>query len=154
LPRKIEELYYASLLTERPRYIPMPKRLNGSQSQGVAYEKKVVRHLKARFPQARFHYHQWIQFADKNGSGVCEPELFVILRECVLLFECKRTGTLNGKLQLEGLYKPVLELIFARPVRCCLVCKHTAVETPGPFFETPEAFIASEAEFGTWHWLG
>jgi hypothetical protein len=56
-------------------------------------------------------------------------------------------------MQVEGLYKPLLEYILEKPVRCLLVCKWAGPETPGPFFHSPEEFINSGESFGTWHWL-
>jgi len=112
-----------------------------------------VRFLKNRFPAATFHYHQWIEYNDASGHHFCEPELFVVLDDQIILFEVKLTGGEMGKRQLEGLYAPLLSFIFHRPVRCCLVCKWTTPDTPGPFFQTPDDFILSRADFGTWHWL-
>lgn len=109
--------------------------------------------LKNRWPEAEQHYHQWIEFNDANGRGYAEPEVFIVLKECVFLVECKRTGGVAGQLQLTHLYAPLLEFIYKRPVRCLLVCKWSNPGTPGPFYNSPEAFLTSGAAFGTWQWL-
>lgn len=98
-------------------------------------------------------YHQWIQYNDANGPGLAEPELFTVLKDRVILFEVKLTGGIAGQMQLRGLYRPLLEEIYSRRVVCCMVCKYITPDTPGPFFGSPEEFIASGEEFGTWHWL-
>jgi len=98
-------------------------------------------------------YHRWIEFRDANGRGYCEPELFLPLRDVVVLFEMKLSGGPMAKLQLEGLYKPLLEHIYQKPVRCLLVCKWVRADTPLPIFATPEKFLLSGKDFGTWQFL-
>ena len=100
-----------------------------------------------------WHYHQWIQFTASNFNGYAEPELYCVLKDRVILFEMKLTGGIAGRMQLEGLYKPLLEFIYKKPVHCCIVCKWINTETPGPFFGSAEDFIRSGVPFGTWHWL-
>jgi hypothetical protein len=109
--------------------------------------------LKKRFPQVKLNYHQWIEYSDANGPGYCEPEAWIELKDRVILFECKLTGGVAGRMQLEGLYAPLLEALLGKPVHCLLVCKWTTPDTPGPFFACVEDFMRSGARFGTWHWL-
>ena len=153
MPRKIEGLYFVSRLSERPRNIPKPSRLTGSRAAGIAYEKKVIRTLKRRFPTADLKYHEWLQFADKNGGGYAEPEAYIVLKEFVFLLECKRTGGLAGKLQVTELYAPLLERVYERPVRSLLICKYVTESTPGPFVQSVEEFLMGSMPFATWHWL-
>lgn len=134
--------------------MPLPKKYNSTQKAGIRYEKKAVKYLKAKWSHAELRYHQWIKFADRNGVGWAEPELFIVLKDRVILFEMKLTGGPAGRMQMERLYKPLLEHIFKRPVHCLLVCRNVTEHTPGPRFQTPEDFIISGASFGTWHWLG
>jgi len=55
---------------------------------------------------------------------------------------------------MENLYKPLLEHIFGKPVRCLLICKYNTTETPGPFVSSIEDFISTEGlGFATWHWM-
>lgn len=113
----------------------------------------MIRWLKRRFGSTRVRYHEWVQFADRHGSGYCEPEAFILLKEFVFLVECKLTGKPEGKLQLEWLYAPVLSSIFARPVRSLLICKCITEKTPGPFVKSVEEFLLSDMTFATLHWL-
>jgi hypothetical protein len=153
LPRQIDQLSYAWLLDGRPTFIPKPTRLKGSKAAGLSYEKKAVREVKNRLSAVSWHYHQWIQFSDRQGNGYAEPELFCVLKDRVILFEMKLTGGVAGRMQLEGLYKPLLEFIFKKPVHCCIVCKWITNATPGPFVNGPEDFIQQGLKYGTWHWL-
>jgi hypothetical protein len=67
----------------------------------------------------------------------------------VWLFENKLTQCDEGWRQLNQLYKPLLELLFEKPVSGVLVCKHLT--------EIPKKLITSldDVEDGsTFHWLG
>lgn len=120
----------------------------------MTYEKKAVEELKRRYSsKVKVHYHQWIEYTDASGSHYCEPEAFIVLADRIILFEVKLTGGIAGRMQMEGLYRPLLEHIFSRPVHCLLICKWTTPDTPGPFFLSPDQFMLSGALFGTWHWL-
>jgi hypothetical protein len=115
----------------------------------VRYEKKVLHELR-NLALARIHYHQWIEFLDANGRGHAEPEAYIEFPERLLLFEMKLSGGPMARLQMEGLYKPLLEHIYGKPVVCLLITKLVRGDTPGPFFNSPEAFVASGLSFGTW----
>lgn len=120
----------------------------------MAFERKVVKAIN-RMELGQLNYHQWVQYHDENlGAGFCEPEAFFIFPKKIVLFEAKLTGGPLGKLQMEWLYKPLLEFIFKRPVVCLLVCKYKTADTPGPFVASPEEFLAKEFSFATWHWIG
>lgn len=90
--------------------------------------------LKAKWPS--IHYHQWIEYADANGSGRCEPEAYVVFPDRIVLFECKLTGCALGRTQMEHLYAPLLAHIYARPVVCVQLCKSLTSATPGPFIDS------------------
>ncbi len=110
-----------------------------------------MKRLKAIFGES-LTYHQWIEFYDQKGKGFCEPELYLNGSE-IILMEVKLTGGPHGKAQMENLYKPLLEYIFAKPVRCLLICKYKTEETPGPMVGSVEEFIAGGERFATLHWL-
>lgn len=110
----------------------------------------MVKSLQRSFGET-ITYHQWIEFYDQNGKGWCEPELFILGGELILM-EVKLTGGPHGKAQMEHLYKPLLENIFERSVRCLLICKYKTEETPGPFVDSVEEFIKGGESFATLHW--
>jgi hypothetical protein len=67
---------------------------------------------------------QWIRFVDHNGPGYCQPDHFIVQNACVLCFECKLSQTEYATNQLFGLYLPVLQFIYKRPVVCFQVFKN------------------------------
>lgn len=114
----------------------------------------MVKELRKILPCEVVH-HQWISFHTEDSGKMqwAEPEGWIELKDRVILFECKLTGGPHGKLQMEGLYKPLLEHIIGKPVYCLLICKNLTPSTPGPFYAGPIEFAMSEQPFGTWHWL-
>jgi hypothetical protein len=88
------------------------------------------------------------------GQNHCQTDFYWVLSDKVVLVEVKLTGGPHGKMQAEGLYKPLLEKIYGRPVVCLLMCKWVGQDTPGPFVSSPEEFLASEVGFATMQWLG
>lgn len=100
------------------------------------------------------HYHQWITYRETASDKFhwCEPDIFLVARDCVLLVEIKLTGCAEATVQMFGLYAPLLEAIYSRPVRCLQVCKWTSEDTPGPFHQSAEHFISSADPCGTWNW--
>lgn len=119
----------------------------------MAYEKKAMRELKERL-KVPLNYHTWLRFTDANGTGHCEPEAFIELRDEIILFEMKLTGGHYGRLQMEGLYKPLLEFIYKKPVRCLMVCRNVTPATPRPLVHSPEEFMLGNLPFAVWQWLG
>lgn len=113
--------------------------------------------LKAGLPKELPIFHsQWIEFEDENGPGYAQPDIFFVLSDRVVLFECKLTETLRGHQQLRGLYGPLLSEIYLRPVILILACKNLARldirrwEVGG----LREAVLTRESgKVLTWHWL-
>lgn len=114
----------------------------------------MVKELRSRLPVDVIH-HQWIAFHTEESGKIqwAEPEGWIELKDRVILFECKLTGGPHGRLQMEALYKPLLEHLLKKPVFCLLICRHLTPMTPGPFFTGPVEFALSQEPFGTWHWL-
>jgi len=117
----------------------------------MAFERKVGKELARRGHPLQ---DAWFQFHDtKIGRGYAHPDGFIQFKTRTLLVEMKLTGGPHGKQQMEGLYKPILEHVFGLPVKCLLICKWITADTPGPIFNSIEAFLASEESFGTLQWL-
>lgn len=119
----------------------------------MAYEKKVLGMLGEKWP-GLLHYHQWINYQETKGDDLrwCEPDLFLVAHDAILLIEVKLSGTPDAFLQMAGLYAPLLAHIYGRPVRQLQVCRYISDACPGPRFPSPEAFISSGAPLGTWNW--
>lgn len=65
----------------------------------------------------------WIEFEDSNGFGFCQPDAFVVFDNLVILVEAKLTWVDCVWEELDGLYKPLLENIYSRPVASVAACK-------------------------------
>ncbi len=102
-----------------------------------------------------FIHSQWFEFLDaKLGRGFAETDYILERDGEVILLEVKLTGGAYGKLQMLWLYKPILEVVYRKPVRCLLVCRNPTQGCPEPFVDSVEAFLAGELELATWHWMG
>jgi hypothetical protein len=95
----------------------------------------VKKELENRW-RVEINYHKWIRFFDEHGIGHAEPEAYVVLKDRIILFEVKRTGMPAGRMQMEGLYQPLLEKIFEKPVYSLLICQNVVQDTPHPRFDT------------------
>jgi len=134
----------------RPKGMPV-SRPRGTKAQGLAYERK----LASALPLAK--HGQWFEFVDQNGNGYCQPDLFLDLGEVILVLECKLRWTLEGHMQVQHLYKPVLERAFGKPVFGGVVCKLLVAGAPvvlardlGQFGE----LARREGVLACLHWMG
>lgn len=117
-PRRIDGLEWAAVADRNP--YPGPRRLRGSQAQGVAFQNKIGRFLAGQINAKRLDGQLfsdlWFMFADKNGEGFAQPDHFILQPERCILFECKLSQNSTAWPQMEFLYKPLLEHMFKRPV--------------------------------------
>lgn len=103
-------------------------RASGTKALGLRYEKALAKLI----PEAK--HGLWINFKDLNGWGWCQPDLLVrnfrwkmaTGREQLwtLILEAKLSYTVNGHLQIEELYAPVVERLWGQPCLGIVVCKH------------------------------
>ena len=122
------------------------------KGRGLTYEGKVCRELLRRFLAVRVG--QWIQYADAIREGYAQPDCYVVLEKSVLVFEIKLTQCLAGELQIVELYRPLLELLYRKPVVGIMVCKNIVYE-PVALIRRPEDLMDSvDPRIFTWHWLG
>lgn len=120
---------------------------------GVAFEGKAAKYLDTLWPNAV--HGQWFEFEDASGLHYCQTDHLVLFDHCVLLFESKLTQC-NCVDQINGLYRPVVELAFDRPVIATQVCKNL-VKDPGPgLVRNPRMLptFAPSARIWTLHYLG
>lgn len=96
----------------------------------------------------------WFQFHDLGiGKGFANPDIVIEFPDRICLIETKLTGGPHGRLQMEWLYRPILEKVFGKPVVCLLVCKWITGDTPGPTFHSIEEFLAAGVPFGSYQWI-
>lgn len=133
-PRVVSGLQWAALSTESPKFLRESKK--GSKARGLAYEKKVKKWLERRsssFPrESEFFFGQWLAFVDDGGSGLAQPDIYILLPGgWILLIEIKLTQTDYAEAQLEKLYKPLLEHIYRPAGICCVqICKNLRYDAP------------------------
>ena len=123
--RQIEGLRHAARLGAKPRSIPIG-RPRGAKAFGVRYEKALERELGlGALP--RFERGIWFEFEDRNGPGYCQVDFLSdeVAGDAVVL-ECKYSWTELGHLELETLYRPVVERALGVEVFGIVVCKNLA----------------------------
>lgn len=154
--RRIKGLRYVRALDDKPVSIPT-SRPRGVKALGPRYEKAI----ESVLPNAKRG--QWFEFVDSNGQGYCQVD-FVLQRDgFVVLLEAKHTWTLEGHLQLEQLYKPVVEMLTGMPTLGVVVCKRLVPEVSelqsagklsvhGNLWKAVEASLDEQRT--VWHFIG
>lgn len=124
LPRQIAGLQWARPLAAKPTFRPEP-RPSPAKRAGLAYERRVA-------ATVGFGRHgDWFEFLDSSGPGYCQPDIWgPDGKGGIVVLECKLTWTLSARLQIQGLYGPVLEHIFKCPARGVIICKNLLPTTP------------------------
>lgn len=107
---------------ERPRAIPK-RRPRGAKGAGLRYEAAVA----AAIPKSV--HNPWFEYHDSAGHGWCSPDVVIHFAEAIAVLECKLTDTPTAYSQLTQLYKPVLEMVYGKPVIGVIVVKHLTPET-------------------------
>jgi hypothetical protein len=146
--REISGLRWARRLDGKPSCIPSG-RPRGAKAQGLRYE----RQLAKAFPS--FSHGVWFEFEDLNGHGYCQVDFLVEFPRIVSILEVKYTWTIEGHLQLERLYEPVVRAALAKFSEGIVVCKRLVPEvirgaTVCPDFESARGVLRRPV----WHWLG
>ena len=137
----------------KPRGIPQ-NRPRGAKAMGLRFERAVAKAL----PDAA--HGQWFDFQDSNGPGYCQPDLFFVFPDCVVVLECKYTWVPAAQGQIFDLYAPVLGKVFGRPVGGIVVCKNLTGATPldlvvDDYFQAiRDAHAFPSPPYPVLHWLG
>lgn len=141
----------AMLTTAGP--FPEPKRLKGSRSKGLTYERKFGKMLRRWMDSGYFYEGQlfqkhWINFEDDNGVGWAQPDYFILTPDAIWIFELKLSQNSGAWEQLRGLYGPLLEHLFRRDIVRVQVCKNL-IEHDGTVVNSIDAL----GDGCTFHWL-
>lgn len=119
----VKGLKSATFTAESP-WKKEPK-LKGSCAKGKTYERTIYRRLKAVLEENAIHYNRWIRYEDSTGTHYAQPDIFIVCPSRIYLLEVKRTQTFEAELQLQLLYKPLLEFLFPdKEIFCIQVCKN------------------------------
>lgn len=126
--------------------------------KGLSFEKKVLRELrrlndKGTLPGA-YYPSQWIAFRDENGLGFAQPDAFIVMGDCVLLFEVKLTQTFYAVEQCRFLYRPLLEHIFRLPVFSLQVCKSLREADEYLIDHPAQLLVEKPSHVRTWLYTG
>lgn len=95
---------------EPPAFQIKPK-LKGAVLAGHRFERAVFRHVKKKFPDAK--HNPWIKYQDARGVWLACPDIVVPSQR--LLLECKLTWKDSAYEQIEGLYLPLVSLLYGGP---------------------------------------
>jgi hypothetical protein len=143
--RKIVGLKWAQEAREGRGYPPTIRR-KGAKARGIRFERDLGAVLGPSWQHGK-----WFEFDDLNGMGMCQPDWLKITERAVLVLECKYTWLPSGRLQIEELYRPVLEKVYKRPVVGAVVCKVLVAGMDQPVASSLEDALRCG---GVWHWLG
>lgn len=102
----------------RPSCIPIG-RPRGAKAQGLRYERGLALTLAPAF-----RHGQWFEYEDGIGRGYCQVDFLRVDADRVIALEAKYTWTIEGHWQLERLYIPIVERVYARPAVGVVVCKN------------------------------
>lgn len=98
--------------------------------------------------------HQWFNFRDENGWGAAQADVFLVLPDRVVLFECKLTENPKAFTQMVNLYSPLLRRIFRKPITRIQVCKNLRAGLRRVEVSSLEEAVSAPLERTfTWHWL-
>jgi len=110
--RVIEDLRWASLLSERPSCIPA-SRPKGAKAAGLRFEKALSRHLSGSL------HGKWFEFEDRNGHGYCQTDIIYVFHTPItpyaVIIEVKYTLVPGAHTKLQHLYLPIVSAALRMP---------------------------------------
>ena len=145
----IRGLRGAKALDERPGFISSP-RIKGIQRAGLIYENRIANYMKALYGDKVLHG-QWYHFEDRRGLGWCHPDIIILPnrdRKFILVIECKLKATRKAWVQLNYLYRPILERLYPQiEVRLVQVVKNLNKNLKLDLVDTLDDVFCQEAKF-------
>lgn len=148
-------------LRANPPAFAQPRKLNRAQARGITYERRVVKELQRAIASGELPEGiellagPWINFTDENGPGICQPDAILITASSVLILEAKLKQSPRALLQLQGLYSPLVKLLWPRTTHLLLeVFKYPKCGKTPRWVDSPANFLASPREgVHYWHYL-
>lgn len=116
MTRVIDGLVWARTCQPPPMFAGK-RRSRGAKAQGLRYERALAKALPTAV------HGQWFEFKDRRGAGWCQPDLLLAVAGGLLVLEAKYTWILEGHLQIEKLYRPVVAKASGKRVFGLVVCK-------------------------------
>ena len=146
--RTVYGLRWARAATKVPFGAPRPRK--PAKRLGIKYEKDLALALGPSWVHGA-----WFEFSDQNGPGYCQPDLYRVYADCVVVLEAKYTWVPEGHPQIEHLYRPILEKVYDRPCVGVVVCKNLVLGALAKHFSTlAEAVFQSAQGPCVLHWRG
>jgi hypothetical protein len=99
-------------------------RARGAKLAGLRFERALGKALPCDFEHG-----SWFSYRDFNGHGFCQPDFLLELEHLVVVLEAKYTWTPAAYVQIELLYKPVVQLALGKPVIGIQICKRLLPES-------------------------
>ncbi len=151
--RQLVDLKRATLLPGRPTCIPVG-RLRGTKAKGIAFEREVY----AALPRSAKHG-PWYSFFDANGPGYCQPDIIVVGKEQIAVFEVKLSNIEEAIKQLSNLYLPVVSKAHGKKAIGIIVVRHLtrvpiALTVCSSVKEAVQFALRGGAQHPVVHWLG
>ena len=145
----IRGLRWAKALDERPGFISSP-RIKGIQRAGLIYENRIANYMKALYGDKALHG-QWYHFEDRRGLGWCQPDIIILpnrSRKFILVIECKLKATRKAWVQLNYLYRPILERLYPQvEIRLVQVVKNLNKNLKLDLIDTLDEVFCQETKF-------
>ena len=153
--RQVEGKVCYARLCERPSMLPraaMPAR--GVKAVGLRFERSVGKAITSLL--SNVHLGQWIEWRDDSGVRYCQPDVYHVASDRVVVFECKLTEVEEARGQLLGLYLPLLRIVYSRATLGIVVARHLSKEsdTSRVCDSLEGALLRARVGIPTLHWLG
>lgn len=103
-------------------FSPNPSAARGARRAGLRFEKLVGKEIGGKTGQ-------WFRYFDVGGEGWCQTDCLVLGEREVMVVECKLSDTEEAVRQVEGLYFPVVEMVYGKRALGMVVVRNLVAET-------------------------
>ncbi len=145
----IRGLRWAKALDRQPNFLTSPK-IRGIQRAGLIYENRIANYLQAIYGKDVIHG-QWYAFEDRRGLGWCQPDIIILPnrnRKYILVIECKLKATKKAWVQLNYLYRPIMERLYPQvDIRLVQVVKNLNKDLKLQMLDNVDDMFSQEKQF-------
>ena len=145
----IRGLRWAKALDRQPNFLSSPK-IKGIQRAGLIYENRIANYLQAIYGKDVIHG-QWYAFEDRRGLGWCQPDIIILPnrnRKYILVIECKLKATKKAWVQLNYLYRPIMERLYPQvEIRLVQVVKNLNKNLELQMLDNVDDMFSQEKQF-------
>ena len=145
----IRGLRWAKALDRQPNFLSSPK-IRGIQRAGLIYENRIANYLMAIYGKDVIHG-QWYAFEDRRGLGWCQPDIIILPnrnRKYILVIECKLKATKKAWVQLNYLYRPIMERLYPQvDIRLVQVVKNLNKDLELQMLDNVDDMFSQEKQF-------